>query len=81
MGLPQQVEMTRWDMQEERGLDSVPLNISAHMRCGGIWKFPPGKRQSRAVAGGAAGGGGLGGHCERPSDQMENVADAQGIYS
>ena len=49
--------MARWDMQEERGLDSVPLNISAHMRCGGIWKFPPGKRQSRAVAGGAAGGG------------------------
>lgn len=74
MEQPQQVEMTVWDVQE----DSVPLNISAHTKCGGVWKFylARDKEGHRAESKGPT----LGGHCERPSDQVEDVVDAQGIY-
>lgn len=77
MGRPHQVQMTMWDVQEERGL-GVPECLCLHVEVPGSSHLHMARDREGCRTEGK--GPTLGGHCERPSDQMEGVAEAQGIY-
>lgn len=69
--------MTMWDVEGERGLDSVSLNVSARTWCGGTQRFPLGEGQRRVQS--WEQGAFLRCPLRGPSDHREDVAEVQGV--